>query len=78
MTAESCRKPKTNNQQLLKNKLELKSEYEVSLRLEIQIWKPGPDLKMKNLENEELNSRFTLKSPLPVTEYVWSGIMQPI
>ena len=50
MTAESCRKPKTNNQQLLRNKLKLELKYEVNLRFETQIWKPGPDLKMKNLE----------------------------
>ena len=31
-------------------KLELK--YELNLRFETQIWKPGPDLKMKNLELE--------------------------
>jgi hypothetical protein len=45
-------KPKNNNQQLLRNKLKLK--YEVNLRFETQIWKPGPDLKMKiwKWENE--------------------------
>ena len=32
------------------NKLKLKLKYEVNLRFETQIWKTGPDLKMKNLE----------------------------
>ena len=50
MTVESYKKPKTNNQQLLRNKLKLELKYEVNLRFETQIWKPGPDLKMKNLE----------------------------
>ena len=50
MTAESCRKSKTNNQQLLRDKLKLKLKYEVNIRFETQIWKSGPDLKMKNLE----------------------------
>ena len=48
LTAEPCSKPKATNQRLLKNKLKLK--YQVNLRFETQIWKPGPDLKMKNLE----------------------------
>ena len=50
LTAESCRKPKTNNQQLLRNKLKLALKYELNIRFETQIWKPGADLKMKNLE----------------------------
>jgi hypothetical protein len=50
LTAESYRKPKTNNQQLLRNKLKMELKYDVNLRFETQIWKPGPDLKMKNLE----------------------------
>jgi hypothetical protein len=50
LTAEPCRKPKANNQQLLRNKLKLKLKHEVNLRFETQIWKPGPDLEMKNLE----------------------------
>ena len=37
-------------QQLLRNKLKLELKYEVNIRFETQIWKPGPDLKMKNLE----------------------------
>ena len=49
-TAEPGRKTKTNNQQLLRNKLKLELKYEVNIRFETQIWKPGPDLKMKNLE----------------------------
>ena len=47
---EKSSKPKTNSQQLLRNKLKLQLKYEVNLRFETQIWKPGPDLKMKNLE----------------------------
>ena len=35
---------------MLRNKLKLKLKYEVNLRFETQIWKPDPDLKMKNLE----------------------------
>ena len=50
LTAEPCRKPKANNQQLLRNKSKLKLKYEVKLKFENQIWKPGADLKMKNLE----------------------------
>ena len=50
MTAKSCRKPKTNNQQLLRSNSKLELKYEVNIRFETQIWKPGPDLKMKNLE----------------------------
>jgi hypothetical protein len=50
LTAESYRKPKSNNQQLLRNKLKLELKYEVNLSFETQIRKPGPDLKMKNLE----------------------------
>ena len=46
LTAKSYRKPKTNNQQLLRNKLKL----ELNLRFKTQIWKPGQDLKMKNPE----------------------------
>jgi hypothetical protein len=37
LTAESCRKPKTNNQQLLRKKLKLELKYEVNLRFETQI-----------------------------------------
>ena len=37
LTAEPCRKPKANDQQLLKNKLKLKLKYEVNLRFETQI-----------------------------------------
>ena len=58
-TAESCRKPKTNNQQLLRNKLTLELKYEVNLRFETQIWKP----ENEKPGNEKLNSRFTLKGP---------------
>ena len=50
LTAEPCRKPKTNNQQLLRNKLKLKLKYEVKLKFETKILKPGPDLKMENPE----------------------------
>ena len=50
LIAEPCRKPKINNQQLLRNKLKLKLKYEVNPRFETQIWKPVADLKMKNLE----------------------------
>ena len=50
MTAESCRKSKTYNQQLLRDNLKLELKYEVNIRFETQIWKSGPDLKMKNLE----------------------------
>ena len=72
-TAESCRKPKTNNQQLLRNNLKLQLKYEVNLRVETQIWKPGPDLKMKNLElkswipglNLKKKSLKPWKSPFP-------------
>ena len=41
LTAEPCRKPKTSNQQLLKNKVKLKLKYEVNLRFEnqVQTWK---------------------------------------
>ena len=52
MTAESCRKPKTNNQQLLRNKLKLELKYENSdlkTRSRPENEKPG---------NEKLNSRF--------------------
>jgi hypothetical protein len=56
LTAEPCRKPKTNNQQLLRNKSKLK--YEENLRFEI------PDPKMKDPKNNKLNSRFTLIGPL--------------
>ena len=35
--AQFCRKPKTSNQQLLRNKLELELKYEVNLRFETQI-----------------------------------------
>ena len=31
-----------------KYKLKLKMKYEVNVRSDIQIWKPGPDLKTKN------------------------------
>ena len=34
LTAEPCRKPDTNNWQLLRNKLKLKFKYEVNLRFE--------------------------------------------
>ena len=37
LTVEPCRKTKTNNQQLLRNKLKLKLKYEVNLRFETQI-----------------------------------------
>ena len=50
LIVKPCRKPKNNNQQLLRNKLKLELKYEVNLRFETQIWKPGADLKMKNLE----------------------------
>ena len=50
MTAKPCSKQKTNNQQLLRNKLKLKLKYGVNLRFETQIWKPGADLELKNLE----------------------------
>ena len=42
----------THNSRLLsqRNKLKLKLKYEVNLRFETQIWKPGPDLKMKKQE----------------------------
>ena len=33
---------------LLRNKLKLKLKYEVNPRFDTQIWKPGPDLRMKN------------------------------
>ena len=54
LTAESCRKTKTNNQQLLRK---LKLKYEVNLRFEtrINVWP-----KNEKPENEKLNSRFTL------------------
>ena len=58
LTTEPCRKPKTNNQQLLRNKLKLKLKYEVNLRFETKIWKPGADQKNKH-ENEKLNSTLT-------------------
>jgi hypothetical protein len=48
LTAEPCRKPKTDNQQMLRNNLKLKLKYEVNLRDETQIKVLGPDLKMKN------------------------------
>ena len=41
-----------NNQQLLRNKLKIELKYEVNFRFEIQIWKPGPDLKTQNWEAE--------------------------
>ena len=44
LTAESCRKSKTNNQQLLRDKLKLELKYEVNIRFETQIWKSGPNL----------------------------------
>ena len=50
LTAKPCSKQKTNNQQLLRNKLKLKLKYGVNLRFETQIWKPGADLELKNLE----------------------------
>ena len=49
LTAEPCSK-QTNNQQLLRNKLKLKLKYGVNLRFKTQIWKPGADLELKNLE----------------------------
>ena len=47
---------------MLRNKLKLELKYEVNLRFETQIWKPGADLKMKNLE--KTISWSTLISPL--------------
>ena len=47
LTAESYKKIKTSNQQLLRNKLKLELRYEVNLRFETQIWKQGPDLIWK-------------------------------
>ena len=44
MTAEPCRKLKTNNCQLLRPKFKLTLKYEVNLRFENQIWKHGPYL----------------------------------
>ena len=46
LNAESCRKTKT----IAEKKLKLKLKYEVNLRFETQIWKPGPNLKIINLE----------------------------
>ena len=35
---------------MLRDELKLELKYEVNIRFETQIWKSGPDLKMKNLE----------------------------
>ena len=51
LTAEPCRKPKTNNQQLSRNKLKMKLKYEVKLMFETQIWKPENE-KSENLKAE--------------------------
>ena len=62
LTADFCRKPKTNNKQLLRNKLKLELKYEVNLRFETQIWKPSPRPENEKPGNEKVNSLFTLKS----------------
>ena len=75
MTAEPCRKPNTDNQQLLRNKKNPKLKYEVNLRFETRK-KIGsrPEKKIGSRpendkpENEKLNSRFTLIGPLSDTD----------
>ena len=56
LTTEPSRKPKTNNQELLRNNLKLKLKYEVNLRFETQV--------NEKPKNERLNSRFTLIGPV--------------
>ena len=58
MTAEPFRKPKNNNQQLLRNKLKLKLKYEVNPRFESRINIQVQTQNEKH-ENEELNSKYT-------------------
>ena len=65
---------------MLRNKLKLELKYEVNIRFETQIWKPGLDLKMKNLEMRSWIPGLNLKKIVWNLEMAisWSTLISPV